>query len=81
MDEENKKMHISETQLPTEFSIEDILAEFGGDRPPEPPAESARESVMGTGREADIRIFRENFEKYGRNFQNPLTRMRFSIII
>ena len=36
-------------------------------------AESARESVMGTGREADIRIFRENFEKYGRNFQNPLT--------
>ena len=30
MDENKDKIHISETQLPTDFQLDDILAEFGG---------------------------------------------------
>ena len=43
MDEENKKVHISETQQPKDFALDDILAEFGA--PPEPPEEELAETL------------------------------------
>ncbi len=36
MEDETRKVHISETQQPLDFDLEDILAEFGG--APELPA-------------------------------------------
>jgi len=45
MDEENRKVHISETQQPKDFALDDILAEFGGAAQPE--AEDARLETLG----------------------------------
>ena len=45
MDEENKKVHISEAQRPTNFALDDILAEFGG--APEAGSEEARLETLG----------------------------------
>lgn len=39
MDEENRKVHISETQQPKDFVLDDILAEFGGTAEEETEAE------------------------------------------
>lgn len=42
MDEENKKIHISETQMPTDFALDDILAEFGDEGElPEPASDES----------------------------------------
>ena len=41
MDENKDKIHISETQLPTDFQLDDILAEFGG----APEDETAQERL------------------------------------
>ena len=65
MDEENRKMHISEAGLSTDYSLEDILAEFRGDQAQEPAPEEARESLSDRSKKLVMEQLPEGFDAVG----------------
>ncbi len=65
MDDKNQKMHISEARLSTDYSLEDILAEFRGELLAEAPTGEARESLSDRSKKLVMEQLPEGFDAVG----------------
>lgn len=64
MEDETRKVHISETQQPSDFDLEDILAEFGGAPEPSPEAQTP-ESLTDRSKRLVLEQLPEGFDAVG----------------